>query len=221
MAKCVKDKKNYYQNYRYYYLGQIILLIGWVTNFILFSTFYKEAMFYVDKEAKFIIQLLFVVNYYLSDVLTYLFVAFLLMTFNLFLLLMFYIKNKREGIKQKEMTYSTIMFLTIIGLNAIALLMTILWPLFLLLFIISLTIVYIIYVITKSLYEEKDETYEENELVKIEGPFQTKEAAEEYTKEFLAHWTDHFAKKEHRLVAFTNCDEKNEWHVEIIVQAIK
>lgn len=221
MAKCVKDKRNYYQKYRGYYLGQLILLVGWITNFILFTRFYEGAMFYVDKNAKFIIQLLFIVNYYLSDVLTYLFVAFLLMTLNLFLLLMFYTKNKREGIKQKERTYSMIVFLAIIGISAITLLITIIWPLFLLLFIVSLTIVYIIYVITKSLYEEKDESYEENEMVKVEGPFQTREAAEEYTKEFLAHWTDYFANKGHKLAGSIKCDEKNEWYVEIIVQSIQ
>ncbi|EOH96812.1 hypothetical protein UAW_01770 [Enterococcus haemoperoxidus ATCC BAA-382] len=217
----MKDKQNYYQKYRNFYLGQIILLIGWITNFILFSRFYEGAVFYVDKNAKFIVQLLFLMNYYLSDVLTYLFIAFLLMTFNLFLLLMFYTKNKREGIKQTESTYSMIVFLAIIGISAITLLMTIIWPLFLLLFIVSLTIVYVIYVITKSLYEEKDESYEENEVVKVEGPFQTKEAAEEYTKEFTEHWTNHFTKKGLSLVAFIKCDEKDEWYVEIVVQSIQ
>lgn len=220
MAKCVKEKKNYYQKYRNYYLCELLLLIGWLTNFVLFSKFYEAAIFYVDKNAKFMIQLLFMVNYYLDDLLKYLFVAFLLMTLNLFLMLMFYIKNQREAIKQKEMNYSMVGFLLIIGINVIALMKTILWPLFLLLFIVSLTIVYIIYVITTYLYEEKDEQYEENEIVKLEGPFQTKEAAESYTKEFLAHWTDHFAKKDYRLMERINQDEKNGWHVEIIVQSI-
>lgn len=221
MAKCVKDKKNYYQKYRNYYLCEIGLLIGWITNFVLFSRFYEEALFYVDKNAKFIIQLLFMVNYYLDDLLKYLFVAFLLMTINLFLVLMFYIKNKQEVTKQKEMTYSMVGFLVLIVMNVIALMTTIIWPLFLLLFIVSMTIVYIIYVITNYLYEEKEEQYEENETVKIEGPFQTKEAAEKYTEEFLAHWTDHFSKKNYNLVECIKSDATNEWHVEIIVQSIK
>ncbi|MBO0474051.1 hypothetical protein IGL98_000613 [Enterococcus sp. DIV0840] len=217
----MKDKKNYYQKYRNYYLCEIVLLIGWITNFILFSRFYEEAVFYVDKNAKFIIQLLFMVNYYLDDLLKYLFVAFLLMTLNLFLILMFYIKNKQEISKTKEMNYSMILFLVLIGINVIALLTTIIWPLFLILFIVSMTIVYIIYVVTNYLYEEKDERYEENETVKLEGPFQTKEAAEKYSKEFLAHWADYFSKKGYRLAEFVKCDANNEWHVEIIVQSIQ
>ncbi|WP_430603205.1 hypothetical protein IGJ02_000566 [Enterococcus sp. DIV0724b] len=217
----MKDKKNYYQKYRYYYLGEILLLIGWITNFVFFSRFYEEAIFYVDKNAKLIIQLLFVVNYYLEDLLKYLFVAFLLMTLNLFLILIFYIKNKQEVTKQKEMNYSMIAFLVLLVVNVIALMTTIIWPLFLLLFIVSMTIVYIIYVITKYLYEEKDDRYEENETVKVEGPFQTKEAAEKYSKEFLAHWTDYFTKKGYNLVEYIECDASNEWHVEIIVQSIK
>ena len=221
MDKCVKDKQNYYQKYRRYYIGQFLLLVGWITNFILFSRFYEGAMFYVDKNAKFIIQLLFIVNYYLRDVLTYLFVSFLLMTFNLFLLLMFYTKNKREGVKQKERIYAIIVCLAIIGINALTLALTILWPLFCLLFVLSLTIIYIIYVITKSLYEEKNEGYEEGELVKVEGPFETKATAEAYTEEFLTHWTDYFAKKGYTLVSFIKHDEENEWYVEIIIQSIQ
>lgn len=221
MAKCVKKKKNYYQTYQRYYFGEIALLIGWITNAVLFSRFYEEAIFYVDKRDKFIIQLLFMVNYYLDELLKYLFVAFLLMTLNLFLILMFYIKNRREVIKRKEMLYSIIVFLVLIGINVIALLTTIVWPLFLLLFIVSMTIVYIIYVITKYLYEEKDERYEENEIVKVEGPFQTKEAAEKYANEFLAHWMDHFAKKGYILMDNLTCHEENKWHVEFIVQSIK
>ncbi|MBO0439838.1 hypothetical protein [Candidatus Enterococcus ikei] len=217
----MKDKKNYYQKYRSYYLCEIVLLIGWITNFVFFSRFYEEAVFYVDKNAKFIIQLLFMVNYYLDDLLKYLFVVFLLMTLNLFLILMFYIKNKQEVNKQKEMNYSMIVFLVLLIINVITLMTTIIWPLFLLLFIVSMTIVYIIYVITNYLYEEQDELYEENETVKLEGPFQTKEAAEKYSKEFLAHWTDSFTKKGYSLVEFIKSDANNEWHVEIIVQSIK
>lgn len=217
----MKDKKNYYQKYRIYYLCEAVLVIGWITNFILFSRFYEEAVFYVDKKAKFIIQLLFMVNYYLDDLLKFLFVSFLLMTLNLFLILMFYIKNKRSVTKQKEITYALILFLVIIGINGITLLKTIVWPLFLLIFITSLTIVYIIYVITNYLYEEKDESYEENEQIKAAGPFQTKEMAETYSEEFLAHWANEFEKKGYCLVNNINNDSKNEWYVEITVRSIK
>ncbi|WP_086331249.1 hypothetical protein [Candidatus Enterococcus mansonii] len=216
----MKDKKNYYQNYRNFYLCEITLLIGWITNFILFSRFYEDAVFYVDKDARFIIQLLFIANYYLGDLLNYLFAAFLLMSLNLLLILMFYIKNKKEGNDAKKTNYSIIAFLAIIGVNSAMLLRTIVWPLFLLLFIASLTLVYIIYVITNYLYEEKDETYEENERLKIEGPFQSREEAEKYSKEFLLHWTDYFAKKGYRLVESLNSDEQNEWYVEITIQSI-
>ncbi|OTN83841.1 hypothetical protein A5819_003660 [Enterococcus sp. 7E2_DIV0204] len=217
----MKEKKNYYQTYQRYYFGEIALLIGWITNAVLFSRFYEEAIFYVDKRDKFIIQLLFMVNYYLDDLLKYLFVAFLLMTLNLFLILMFYIKNRQEVIKRKEMLYSIIVFLVLIGINVIALLTTIVWPLFLLLFIVSMTIVYIISVITKYLYEEKDERYEENEIVKVEGPFQTKEAAEEYVNEFLDHWTEYFVGKGYILISEMAFDDEYKWNVEIIVRSIK
>ncbi|OJG23565.1 hypothetical protein RU98_GL001820 [Enterococcus caccae] len=63
--------------------------------------------------------------------------------------------------------------------------------------------------------------YEENELVKVEGPFQTKAVAEEYTKEFLKHWMEYFTKQGLNLVAITKCDENDEWYVEIIVQSIQ
>ncbi|WP_034860083.1 hypothetical protein [Enterococcus caccae] len=217
----MKKKKKYYQKYRNYYFCEFILLIGWITNFMFFSKFYEEAIFYVDKNARFMIQLLFIVTYYFDELLKYLFVVFLLMTLNLFLLMTFYIKNRRETNSQREMNVSILVFLLIIAINGIALLTTIIWPLFLLLFIAALTIVYIIYVITKYLYEEKEEFYEENELVKSEGPFPTKEAAEKYAEEFLAHWTDYFSKNGYTLTEFTKYDEKNEWHVEIIVQTMK
>ena len=123
--------------------------------------------------------------------------------------------------KQKEITFSMIFFLVIIGINDLALLKTIVWPLFLLLFITSLTIVYIIYVITKYLYEDHDESYEENERIKEAGPFQTKEMAETYSEEILAHWTEEFEKKGYCLVNNINIDSKDEWYVETTVQSIK
>ncbi|EOL46366.1 hypothetical protein I580_01635 [Enterococcus caccae ATCC BAA-1240] len=217
----MKDKKKYYEKYRNYYFCEIVLLVGWITNFILFSRFYKESIFYVDKQAKLVIQILFMVNYYLEDVLLYLFVSFLVMTLNLLLILMFYIKSKQSMVRQKEMKYSMILFLIIIGINAIALLNTIIWPLFLLVFIFSLTVVYIIYVITKYLYEGKDELYEDNELIKIEVGFQTKEEAEKYTEEFLTYWADDFERKGYRLVDSIKKDPKKEWYVEFFTQIIK
>nr|MBO1354333.1 hypothetical protein [Enterococcus sp. DIV0212c] len=216
----MKDKNNYYQHYRMYYFYELMLLIGWVVNFILFSKFYEEAFFYVDKKANFIVQLLFMVNFYLEDILKYLFITFLLMTLNLFLILMFYIKNKKELTDSKKMTYSLIVFLVILGINGVAMLKTIVWPLFLLLFIASLTIVFIIYVITKYLYEEKDEFYEENEVVKKQGSFQTKEEAEQYAKDFITHWLEYFEKKGYTLMDSITEGEENEWYVEVIVQAI-
>ncbi|XUB58004.1 hypothetical protein IGJ02_002263 [Enterococcus sp. DIV0724b] len=221
MEKFVKDKKKYYEKYRKYYFCEIVLLIGWIINFILFSRFYEESIFYVDKQAKLLIQLLFLVNYYLNDLVLYLFVSFLLMTLNLLVILMLCIESRKSVSKQYKIKYIMILMLIIIGINAVALLKTIIWPLFLLLFIFSLTVVYIIYVITNYLYEGKDETYEENELVKKEEGFQTKEEAEKYSKEFLSYWAEDFEKNGYRLVNSIKKDQKNEWYVEFIVQIIK
>ncbi|WP_430604107.1 hypothetical protein [Enterococcus sp. DIV0724b] len=217
----MKDKKKYYEKYRKYYFCEIVLLIGWIINFILFSRFYEESIFYVDKQAKLLIQLLFLVNYYLNDLVLYLFVSFLLMTLNLLVILMLCIESRKSVSKQYKIKYIMILMLIIIGINAVALLKTIIWPLFLLLFIFSLTVVYIIYVITNYLYEGKDETYEENELVKKEEGFQTKEEAEKYSKEFLSYWAEDFEKNGYRLVNSIKKDQKNEWYVEFIVQIIK
>ncbi|MGX7243616.1 hypothetical protein ACWOC1_02065 [Enterococcus quebecensis] len=217
----MRDKKNYYQKYRRYYIWEGLLLSGWGINFMFFSKFYEHAVFYIDKKDKFIIQLLFLMNYYLQDILKYLLIGFVLMTLNVLLVLMFYIQNKRGDIKKKEMNGSMIAFLLGIIVNGIALMRTIIWPLFLVLFIASLTIVYIIYVITTYLYEDKDEFYEDNEQVKIEAHFQTKEDAEKYAKEFMAHWNDYFEKKGYRLVNHVKYDGKNQWHVEFVVQSMK
>lgn len=221
MAKCVKENKAFLQGLKKYYLCELILLVGWVVNFVFFWKFYEQAVFYVDKEAKFIVQLLFISTYYLSDVLIYLFSSFLLMTLNMLLLLILHSKDKRSSVKSKQAKILLNFSSLIIVVNLILLLRTIVWPLFLLMFIASVTIVYIVYAVTKYLYEEQEESYEENELIKEMGSFETKEAADEYSDHFLAYWSKEFEKKGYCLISTVKNNPENGWHVEIIVQSIK
>ncbi|GGD00599.1 hypothetical protein [Enterococcus wangshanyuanii] len=204
--------------YKTYYIFEGICLISWVVYLGLFLQLYKEAIFYVDSNAAFIIQLLFLVEYYFSSLFTYFIIGFLLITSNLYVLLFFHIKSKQNR-EFNLIRYSLIIFLVIFLISVGILLQTKLWPIFLLLVVLAATIVFITYALTKH-QEDEVADYGVNEIVKELGPFSTEEIAMENTNNFFDYWQKHFEKTNYVLAYDMHKNNDSEYSVEIYVKSI-
>lgn len=213
--------KEYLKKNKLYFIGEGLFICSWYVYYVFFCKFYNEAFFYVEKKAKLIIQLLFMTTYYSTEVLIYSTIAFMLMTLNLLLFLLFFIQNKQKNTVQKQTKAVLIVFLLMFSVIQVKLLSTILWPIFLILVILSLTVIYIIFAVTKYLYEENEIEYEENEPLKVAGPFENLEEANDFSKEFLLYWQDYFSKKNLKLEYSINQGEQNKYFVDFNIKSIE
>lgn len=169
--------------------------MAWSLYFLFFNSFYKEAVFYVDKKAGIVIQLLFLTTYYLDVILVYIALAFVLLTIHQLIIVYFFINEQKKLTTNKKVQPIIWLLIFLLIICSIILMANFIWPLFLLTLIFSSTVVYIIYVTTKYMYEDSRNIYENNENIKLEGPFKTKEDAQAYVSEFDNYWKDYFDKK--------------------------
>ena len=191
---------NYFQKYKRYYLIGGAIIISWLVYSVFFWKFYHEMYFWVDKNVRYVVQLIFISSFYLTEIMVYTLLYFLLLMISFFLLFFFFFKNI------KEVSFGKRTLVTMIGFGlvplgcSISLLSTLCWPYFLAILITSFVIVYITYAITKYLYEDNQERYTDNECIKEAGPFAQLEEAETYSNEFIAYWTPYFKKQSFKLV---------------------
>jgi len=214
-----KRSNNYYKKYRGYYFGGGIVIISWISYLLTFAPFYQEMVFYVDKSARYLVQLIFISSFYLPELLVYTFIYFLLMLTSLFLLFFFYFKNKKEKEFDKKKKYVVLFFVLIIIIPTIFLLRTIAWPYFLLVLITSLTVVYITYAITKYLYEEQAELYKDGDCVKELGSFRSIEEAHEYGQEFSKYWKSYFEEKGYSITELSEKEENGTYKIALYIKA--
>lgn len=211
--------KENFRKYKLYYLSEAIFLVGWLIYFVLFFQLYQEASFYVDQGAKYIIQLLFLMEYYFSNLFMYFIIGFLLLVANLYSILFYSIKMKQE----KKIIQPKLPIQVSIGLYILCvggLLLTKLWVIFLLLIILAVTIVYITYAMTKS-QKDGDTIYEENEVVKQLGSFSTAEEAQSRAQEFVVYWQEEFQENGYTLASDIYNEKNNEYTVDIYVKSIE
>ncbi|WP_086314463.1 hypothetical protein A5821_002034 [Enterococcus sp. 7F3_DIV0205] len=211
--------KENFRKYKLYYISEGVFLISWLIYFVLFFQLYQEASFYVDQGAKYIIQLLFLVEYYFNSLFIYFIMSFLLLVANLYSILLYSIKMKQEK-KKIQFKFSMQVFMGLYILCAGALLLTKLWVLFLLLIILAVTVVYITYAMTKS-QKDNDTVYEENEVVKQLGSFSTAEEAQSRAQEFATYWQEEFQENGYTLVSDIYNEKENEYTVDIYVKSIE
>lgn len=213
----MRTENQYIQMKKWLYLSEGVCLISWGMYLYFFYFFYHESIFFVDESARFTIQLLFVTTYYLKSILLYLVLALTLMTVNLVIILLIVNQNKRKPV------CSNVVFVVISLLGAggviVGLLRTLLWPYFVIIMIFSFTIVYVIHVLTLPKYEWKKERYVHQEVIKVTGPFRTKEETDQYVNDFFDYWMPYFNEQELKLTHQVKCDEHNEFYVTILVDS--
>lgn len=210
--------KENFNKYKMYYISEGIFLIGWAIYFFFFFQVYNEAVFYVDKEASYIIQLLFLMEYYFGGLFIFFVIGFLLLIANLYNILLYSIRmNQTKKITQPRLPI--LVFIIFYILCAVGLLVTKLWIIFLLLIVLAITIVYITYAMTKS--QKDNEIYEENEVVKQFGPFSTTEEAKNRAQEFVSYWQEEFKENGYTLISDIYSEKANEYTVDICVKSIE
>ncbi|ALS36829.1 hypothetical protein ATZ35_06565 [Enterococcus rotai] len=205
--------KERFKKYKLYFLNLLFIAMAWSLYFLFFNSFYKEAAFYIDKKAGIVIQLLFLTTYYLDAILVYIALAFILLTIHQLIIVYFFINEQKKLTVNKKVQPIIWLFLFLFIICLIGLMANLIWPLFLLTLVFSSTVVYIIYVATKYIYEDTQNLYENNENIKLEGPFKTKEEAQAYVSEFDCYWKDYFDKKGFSIHSNIELDDSNNYFV--------
>lgn len=178
-------------------------------------------IYWVNKDARYLVQLVFISNFYLPELLAYTFIYFMLMVMSLYLLFFFYFKNKKENDVEGKTIAIIVISIIAILVASIALLMTVFWPYALFSFIASFTVVYSTYAITKHLYEESPVNYKDNECVKEESSFKTNEEAQKYLNEFSEYWAPYFKDRGFYLAEQIDQAEDGTYRIAIYIKKTK
>ena len=87
-----------------------------------------------------------------------------------------------------------------------------------LLIIVSLVIGYTLYVLYSKTSEGDQLTYDNSEVIKEAGPFQSQAEANIFLKEFCEEWQESFEDRKLLLVSKINNDTMNKYYVTIYVE---
>ncbi|MBP2097249.1 hypothetical protein [Enterococcus rivorum] len=198
----------------YFYIIEGILTIGWIVYLMNFYSFYKETYFYVDKRLSLLVQMLSFLNDNWKTIFFYFITSFFLMTATLFTSGLVYLMTKKKQQSMKPI-------LLIIGVNLLCflpLLLNVCGLIFLILFILAASLVYIIFILSLSGSQKEELDYEEGDIIEVKGPFETEATAQKEAESFLAHWSE---KESIILKTEIYIDEKDDkYYTEIFIEAI-
>lgn len=185
-----------------------ILTLGWLAYCITFFIFYKNAYFYVDKRLSLFLRLLSFLNNNWIETILFFLGALLLFTSSFFLIGGMYFLYK-EGILTKKVIYTG---LVLVGVLCVILCLTIMWSIFIVLLILSVSIVYISFILAgKGLKEDEGE-----EILAILGPFEREGEAKKAGQLFLKEQAGHDLSS---LQTEIYQEKDNDYYVEIYIDA--
>ncbi|MBO0473080.1 hypothetical protein JZO86_05120 [Enterococcus ureasiticus] len=195
-----------------YYVMELLLIISYVVYLLFFFYFYKEAVFYVDKSASIMIQLLFLTNFYLKEILINLVIAFLLFAIQLLFLIHLYSMMKSDSKVKSDFIWLFIVAILIFCIYSLGLLLNKMGILFLVIFIFSAAAAYATYVIVK-LGKDKELMIQEENLLEIDGPFNTENEALHKFEEFSKNWVGS------ELLSYViECEHNEEYYITIYIE---
>ncbi|MBO0439139.1 hypothetical protein [Candidatus Enterococcus ikei] len=203
MEKIKKNKK--------YYLMELLIIISYVLYLMFFSYFYKEAVFYVDDRASMTIQVLFFTTFYLKEILISVFAAFLLVTMQLLFLVHLYSLMKNNPKVKSDFKWLFIVSIFTFCSYSLGLLLTKIGIFFLITFIFSVAVAYATYVIVK-LSKEKELMIQEENILEVDGPFNTENEARHRFADFSEHWAG-----SEPLSYMIECENSEEYYLSIYI----
>lgn len=202
------------QNHKVVGILLSFISISWLLVAYLFFKKYLEAIYFVSLDAGVMETNVFVLNYYIKDLLPYFILIFLLLNLTLLTGVIFLLVERKYGwISEKVMLAPFFIF----GIAVIFCMTLKIWLVFLPLIVITLLISFILYSIYKINSDEVADVYEEYEIIKREGPFETELEASNYYTKFYQHWYRKFDEKNYQLHQRIKLDESNKYSVEIYV----
>lgn len=209
-----QEQKKLLSKYRSSILIELILLSGWLIYFVSFVFNYQEAIFYVDKNAPYIVQLVFLMTYFLDGILIAIFVSFLLVTLHIFLIVFLLLKRSRRTKSDAViLTFTIGSFLFF----SICLVLNLLWPVFVLVLIFSMTSVYITYVLSKQFYGKELFTTEPEGIVESAGPFVSEEEVHTYFISFCRYWEPYYNEQGFELFQVVRKESSEKYYLDITI----
>lgn len=188
--------------------------ISWLIVTCFFFEKYMEAIYFVSVDAGVIETNVFVLTYYIKELLPYFILIFILLNVTLLVGVIFFVVKRKYGwISEKTMLVPFFIF----GIAVFFCMTLKIWPILLLLVIIALLISFIIYTVYKVNMDEMIDDFEEDEVIKKEGPFNTREDAEHFYNEFCEYWTIKFLNKNLNLNSRIFMGETKYYYLEIYV----
>lgn len=192
----------------------IILFIIWLTYDFLFFKVYEVSIYFVSPNSNLLEKIIFVLNFYLSELYPYFIAIFVILNGTLLTIIFTYLSKKKNG--NVNHLFEKILLLIFI-VNSFYLLTTILWPIMLFFIVLSLVISFILLIVFKQNDEELDSSYEENEIIKVEGPFDNEWKAKSYYKKFFDYWEKKFLNLDLKLNNRIFMDIDENYYVEVYV----
>ncbi|MBO0437445.1 hypothetical protein [Vagococcus fluvialis] len=200
------------QNYKIVGVILSFISISWLIVAYFFFKKYMEAIYFVSLDAGVMETNVFVLNYYLKDLFPYFIIIFLLLNLTLLTAVIFLLVKRKYGwISEKVMLVPFFIFAI-----AVIFCMTLkIWLVFLPLIIITLLISFILYSIYKINSDDVLDGFEEYEVIKREGPFESQDEVENFYNKFCHYWLFKFSNQGFELNSRIYKGELEKYYIEI------
>lgn len=194
------------------YLTEGILIIGWLIYLTAFYFFYTEAYFYVDKRMTLFLRLLSFLDNNWTGAMMYFVIGFLLLLGTFYFFGVTLLLKTKKTLNQKKL-YTLYAINSLFGL---VLLFNVAGSVFLVLSILSGSVVYITFILAKETTKDTY-SYEVDDVLETIGPFKTEEIALQHAQEFLDQWA---TEQKILLNKDIYIEIDNQYYVEIYVEAV-
>lgn len=202
------------QSYKVIGILLSFISVSWLVLAYFFFEQYMEAIYFVSLDAGIIETNVFVLTYYIKELLPYFILLFILLNITLLMGIIFILIEKNYGwISEKIRLVPFFIF----GIAVFFCMTLKIWPILLPLVIITLLIGFIIYTVYKIKTDEITDDFEEYEVIKKEGPFDTQEEAENFYNKFCQYWRLKFSNKGLELNSRIFMGETKHYYLEIYV----
>lgn len=200
------------QNHKVVGILLSFISISWLLVAYFFFKKYLEAIYFVSLNAGVMETNVFVLNYYIKDLLPYFILIFLLLNLTLLTGVIFLLVKRKYGwISEKVMLAPFFIF----GIAVIFCMTLKIWLVFLPLIVITLLISFILYSIYKISNDDVVSDFEEFEVIKWEGPFESQEEAEKFYDKFCYYWLFKFSNQGFELNSRIYKGELEKYYIEI------
>lgn len=192
-----------------------VLILFWGVYTYFFQLTYSDAKDFATEGAQPIVQILEILNFRATELLPYFIVFFSLTSLSLLYLLYLFLFITKYNLNVFPLICLSILFFIVIGINFINKLSIV----FLLLSGVSILLMVSITLTVKYLYVDKV-TYEEGEIIRVKGPFETEAKANQYAEIELEKFKEEFKNIDLYAKASVWLEDTGKYFVDIYIEKI-